>query len=189
VRPGLVTCGPEPSARSVLDSALHCALTMALRARLMKQAGHILAGIMVLGSLAAIVGACGEGNGSAACLPEDVERCTCADGKSGFTVCDPKAGAFYGACNCALDASPYLPEAGVEASSDAAPAEAGACSGPVLAFMCSCSTEPGSPQCPSGDTCYPYPSKGSHCSHPCKEATDCAAPSPGCSPMDECKAP
>lgn len=163
---------------------------MGPRTRRMKQAGHILAVLVVLGSLSAIVGACGEGNGGAACLPEDVERCTCADGKSGFMVCDPKAGAFYGACNCAIDASPYLPEAGVEASVEAG--EGGAmmmCGGPVLSFMCPCSTAPGSPACPAGDTCYSYPSKGPHCSHPCKVATDCAPPSPGCSPMGECKVP
>lgn len=154
----------------------------------MKQAGHILAGFAIVAGFVALVGACGEGNGGAACLPEDVERCTCADGKSGFMVCDPKAGAFYGACNCEIDASPYLPEAGVEASTDA-PMEASSCSGPVLAFMCACSTAIGSPQCPEGDTCYSYPSKGPHCSHPCKEPTDCASPSPGCSPMGECKAP
>jgi hypothetical protein len=63
------------------------------------------------------------------------------------------------------------------------------CSGPVLSFMCPCSTAPGSPRCPSLDTCYPYPSKGPHCSHPCRTAMDCAPPSPGCTPMGECKAP
>ncbi len=169
---------------------MHSALTMAPRARRMKQASHILAGIIVLGSLVALAGACGEGSGGAACLPGDVERCTCADGHDGFTVCDLKAGAFYGACNCALDASPYLPEAGVEASAEGGEGGGGStCNGPVLSFMCPCSTTPGSPQCPSGDTCYAYPSKGPHCSHTCTTNMDCAAPSPGCSPMGECKVP
>jgi hypothetical protein len=165
---------------------------MGPRTRLMKQAGHILAGLIVLGSLTAIAGACGEGNGGVACLPEDVQRCTCADGRDGFMVCDPKAGAFYGACNCSIDASPYLPEAGVEASSDGGGEGGGMmlnCSGPTLSFMCPCSTSSGSPQCPAGDTCYPYPSKGPHCSHPCRANGDCAWPSPGCTPMGECKAP
>lgn len=165
---------------------------MAPRTRMMKQAGHILAVFVVLGSLAAIAGACGEGNGGAACLPGDVERCTCAGGKSGFTVCDPNAGAFYGACNCAIDASPYLPEAGVEAGPEEGGEGGGMtmmCGGPVLEFMCPCSMAAGAPQCPSGDSCYPYPSKGPHCSHPCKSNLDCASPSPGCTPMGECKAP
>lgn len=157
----------------------------------MKHAGHILAVIVVLGSLAAVAGACGEGSGGAVCLPEDVERCTCADGKSGFMVCDPKAGAFYGACNCAIDASPYLPETGVEASSGGGGGEGGGamtCSGSVLAFMCPCSESSG-PPCAAGDMCYAFPSKGPHCTHPCTEPTQCAAPSPGCTPMGVCKAP
>lgn len=165
---------------------------MAPRARLMKHAGHILAVFVLLGPLTAILGACGEGNGGAACLPEDVERCTCADGKTGFTVCDPRAGAFYGACNCAIDASPYLPEAGVEASSEGGGEGGGTmmmCGGPVLSFMCACSQSAGSPQCSTGDMCYPFPSKGPHCTHACKTPMDCPPPSPGCTPMGVCKAP
>ncbi len=172
---------------------MHSALTMAPRARRMKQASHILAGIIVLGSLVALAGACGEGSGGAACLPGDVERCTCADGHDGFTVCDLKAGAFYGACNCALDASPYLPEAGVDASvpDGAEGGEGGGmtCTGPVLPFMCACSTAPGSPQCEPGTSCDAFPAKGPHCSKMCAVATDCPPPSPGCNNMGVCKAP
>lgn len=171
---------------------MQCAFTMGPRALPMKQAGHILAGLVIVAGLAALVGACGEGNGGAACLPEDVERCTCADGKSGFMVCDPKAGAFYGACNCALDASPYLPEAGVEASVEASgdgASEGGlSCSGPVLAFLCPCSTTPGAPQCSSGNQCDAFPAKGPHCSHPCKDGSDCPGGA-GCNNMGICKAP
>jgi hypothetical protein len=164
---------------------------MGPRARRMKQAGHILAGLSIVASFAVLVGACGEGNGAAACLPEDVERCTCADGHAGFMVCDPKAGAFYGACNCELDASPYLPEAGVEAAAQEGgdASDGGGCNGPVLAFMCVCSMAVGSPPCAPGTSCYDFPAKGQFCSKPCKEATDCPAPSPGCNMMGECKAP
>jgi hypothetical protein len=133
-----------------------------------------------------IVAACGEGSGGADCLPEDVQRCECADGHQGYAVCDPAAGSGYGACNCALDASPYLaqpaPEAGADADGDAA-------SSGGLSFMSPCSTAPGSPQCPAGTSCDEFPAKGPHCSKPCKEATDCPPPSPGCNMMGICKAP
>jgi hypothetical protein len=156
---------------------------MAVGAMPKKHASYIRSAVIALASFVSMM-ACGQGNGGAACLGEDVERCTCADGRSGFTVCDP-SGSGYGACNCDLDGSPYLPEAGVEASSaDGAEEGDGG-----LNFMDPCSTAAGSPQCPPGDTCYNYPSKGPHCSHPCTVATDCPPPSPGCTPMGECKAP
>jgi hypothetical protein len=139
-----------------------------------------------LSLFALLVVACGEGNGATNCLPEDVARCTCADGRAGFTVCDPEAGAFYGACNCDLAESPYLPEAGVEASAGDGASDGG---DGGLEFMSPCSTEPGSPRCPSGTSCDEFPAKGQFCSKPCKEATDCPAPSPGCNMMGVCKAP
>ncbi len=134
-----------------------------------------------------VVVACGQGSGGANCLPEDVERCTCTDGRDGFQVCDPKAATGYGACDCELDASPYLPEAGVEASIEAGEGSADASGG--LVFMSPCSTAPGSPQCPKGTSCDDFPAKGPHCSKPCAEATDCPPPSPGCNMMGVCKAP
>jgi hypothetical protein len=146
------------------------------------------------GLLLLVVAACNEGNGGAPCLAEDVERCTCDDGRSGFQVCPADGGGDYSTCDCDLDASPYLPEAGVEASVAAgedaeqeAEAEAEAAAG--LQFMSPCSNTPGAPQCPPGDSCYDFPAKGQFCSHPCKEATDCPAPSTGCNGMGECKAP
>lgn len=134
-----------------------------------------------------VVAACGEGNGATRCLPEDVERCTCADGRSGYEVCDPNAGAFYGACNCDVDAAPYLPvppDAAVEGDSDTDGGDGGG-----LSFMSPCSMAPGAPQCPAGTSCDEFPAKGPHCSKPCKEATDCPPPSPGCNMMGVCKAP
>ena len=144
--------------------------------------GRLLAVVMSLASV--VVVACGQGSGGANCLPEDVERCTCADGRDGFQVCDPKAATGYGACDCELDASPYLPEAGVEASIEASEGASGG-----LVFMSPCSTTAGSPQCPPGTSCDDFPAKGPHCSKPCAEATDCPPPSPGCNMMGVCKAP
>jgi hypothetical protein len=150
---------------------------------------RLLATLVSLAAL--VVVACGQGSGGANCLPEDVERCTCADGRDGFEVCDPTNASGYGACNCELDASPYLPEAGVEASVEASAAGDGEAdaSGGGLVFMSACSTAPGSPQCPPGTSCDNFPAKGPHCSKPCTEATDCPPPSPGCNMMGVCKAP
>jgi hypothetical protein len=148
-----------------------------------------VAGLAGLALLLLIV-ACDEGNGATPCLPEDVERCTCDDGQEGFEVCDPDGGGGYGACNCDLDASPYLPVAPDEAGSDAAPPDASDSGGDGgLSFMSSCSTAAGSPPCPPGTSCDDFPAKGQFCSKPCTEATDCPPPSPGCNMMGICKAP
>ncbi len=148
--------------------------------------GRVLAGLLSLAALLALVPlvACSEGTSSTPCLPEDVERCTCGDGSEGFEVCDPDGGGGYGACNCALDASPYLPEP-EEAGGDAE--EDGGDGG--LVFMSACSTSLGAPQCPSGTSCDDFPAKGQFCSKSCKVAMDCPPPSPGCNMMGTCKAP
>jgi hypothetical protein len=145
-----------------------------------------LAGLAVL----LLVVACNEGNGGAPCLPEDVERCTCDDGRDGFEVCPLDGGGDYGACDCDLDASPYLPEAGEpEGSSDAAEQGETSAGDGGLVFMSTCSTAVGSPQCPPGTSCDDFPAKGQFCSKPCTVATDCPPPSPGCNMMGVCKAP
>lgn len=151
---------------------------------------RLLAGLTGLAALVLVV-ACNESDASDAttpCLPEDVERCTCDDGRSGFEVCPPDGGGGYGACDCDLDASPYLPEP-EEASTEAGEegGEGGGDGG--LMFMSACSTAAGAPQCPPGTSCDDFPAKGQFCSKPCTEATDCPPPSPGCNMMGICKAP
>lgn len=155
----------------------------------MRQACH--RGIVgaVLGALVLVAAACGEGNGGAGCLPEDVQRCTCSDGRAGFAVCDPKAGSSYGACDCDLDASPYLVPPPLEAGADAEGEGSLSEGGSGLSFQSPCSMSPGAPQCPAGTSCDDFPAKGPHCSKPCKVATDCPPPSPGCNMMGVCKAP
>lgn len=158
---------------------------MAVGGRLMRHArDRALGG--ALASIAWICVACGQGNGGANCLPEDVERCACGDGRAGFMICDPRTSSGYGACNCELDASPYLPAAGLEAGEGDGAASAG---DGGLAFLSACSTAAGSPQCPAGTSCDDFPAKGPHCSRPCRLPTDCPAPSPGCNMMGVCKAP
>jgi hypothetical protein len=134
-----------------------------------------------------LAAACGEGGGAAACLPDDVQRCTCDDGRSGFRVCDSE-GRGYGACACDLDASPGLPR---PATADAtAGAEGGGGQSGVdggLSFLSPC--EPGGDPCPPGTSCDNFPSKGPHCSKPCKKPSDCPPPSPGCNPLGICRAP
>jgi hypothetical protein len=123
--------------------------------------------------------ACGEGNGAVACLPEDVARCTCDDGRQGFSLCDVEAGTAYGACVCDGGASPLLPEAGT--------GESGAEAAAGLQFMSPC--DPTNDQCPPGTSCDSFPAKGPHCSKLCKGNSDCPAPSPGCNMMGVCKTP
>ncbi|HEY3821206.1 MAG TPA: hypothetical protein VGL81_28770 [Polyangiaceae bacterium] len=145
-----------------------------------------LAGLSGLTAILLVV-ACSEGTSSTACLPEDVERCACDDGREGFTVCAPDGGGGYGACNCDLDASPYLPEP-EEASTDANEADGSGGDGGLM-FMSACTTTSGSPPCPPGTTCDDFPAKGQFCSKKCTEATDCPPPSPGCNMNGVCKAP
>jgi hypothetical protein len=154
---------------------------MGLGANPMKHAGHMV--IVLLALL--VVAACGEGNGGAACVPEDVERCQCDDGRSGYQVCDPEGGSGYGACRCDLDASPYLPEAGLDDAGSGDANDGGSCGTMPLAFMCPCVS---SSQCASG-LCGTFPAKGNKCTVPCKSPSDCPAPSPGCNMMGLCKSP
>ncbi len=150
----------------------------------LKHASHTAFGALV--PLVLLVAACGQGSGGAACLPEDVQRCTCEEGRTGFRVCDPAAASGYGACRCDLDASPYLPSPGAEDAGDGgASGEGGSHGG--LTFMSPCN--PADDQCPPGTSCDSFPAKGPHCSKPCKVATDCPAPSPGCSMMGICRSP
>lgn len=40
--------------------------------------------------------------------------------------------------------------------------------------------------CPSGDTCYPFKKRGPHCTHTCEAASECEAPSHGCTKINIC---
>ena len=101
--------------------------------------------------------------------------------RSGFAVCDPDGGGGYGACDCDLDASPYLPEAGVEASRRRRRRERRGGGGRARSSCPRAARSPARPQCPAGDTVRRLPREGPVLlASPCKEATDCPPPSPGC---------
>jgi len=57
----------------------------------------------------------------------------------------------------------------------------------LLPFMSAC-TVGHDEECATG-LCFDFNSKGPHCTHACTVATDCEAPSDGCSGMGVCKAP
>ncbi|MBP9087878.1 MAG: hypothetical protein KBG15_17285 [Kofleriaceae bacterium] len=71
-------------------------------------------------------------------------------------------------------------------SPDAAPTIDGP-AGAAPKYMTSCTI--GGTACESPYTCYDFNSKGPHCSKTCSVATDCPAPSTGCSGMGICKVP
>jgi hypothetical protein len=139
----------------------------------------LVAFLSMQGALAA--GACSSGDaGPSACAPNDARPCACADGRSGISRCTA-AGDGYGACAC--DTS----DGGGEEASDApddvldGPGEADA----LLPFLAPCSTNA---ECETG-LCFPFPSKGPHCTKQCTSGADCPAPSPGCNPMGICRVP
>lgn len=118
------------------------------------------------------------------CSPGDYVPCKTSDGSAGAALCNDE-GTAYGACDpsALLDGSlPPAPDAGDEASTG----DGGPCGDPAnLGFLCPCSD---SSKCES-KVCNTFPSRGMFCTHACTKDTDCAAPSPGCTPKGLCKVP
>jgi hypothetical protein len=139
-----------------------------------KLAGWVLAAI----ACGAIASACT--NKGTPCAAGDWEHCTCASGGTGYQQCTSD-GESYGACDCS-GTIPGIPSA--DAGSDAG-AAADAQDAGLLPFMSPCSTNA---ECDTG-LCFNFNARGSHCSKPCTQATDCPPPSTGCSGMNVCKSP
>jgi hypothetical protein len=136
---------------------------------------------LVLVSLA-VAAFSGCGSEGAACYPTDWEACTCADATRGYHQCVAE-GDGYGACDCS-GATPGLTPVSVDGGpGDAAPdaAEGGA----LAPFLAICKVNA---DCES-NVCFPFNSKGPHCTIACNADADCPAPSPGCSHMGVCKPP
>lgn len=122
----------------------------------------------------------GCGSGGDACYPTDWEACTCADAARGYHQC-AEAGDSYGACDCSGATPGLLPLGADGGPGDAAPVDGG----PLAPFLATCAV---SADCES-NVCYPFNSKGPHCTIACNADAECPAPSPGCSHMGVCKAP
>jgi len=127
----------------------------------------------------------------APCACHGADEQTCYPGDFVYADAAPDGAREYAWCSAdgthyvAYDGDPtVVPEA---APADAAAPDASACdpgAGP-LAFMCGGCTS--NDQCAAGNTCFPFNNKGAHCTHPCKGAIDCPAPSGGCGNQGVCK--
>jgi hypothetical protein len=126
-------------------------------------------------ALALGLAAC-DGAAPRECLPGDFERCTCDDGRDGFSQCDAE-GASYGACG----------RCGQTALGGAGPGGAGpgGTGGGLVGFLEPCEVDE---DCETG-LCHSFNAKGRRCSRPCDDDADCESPSPGCNMMGVCKAP
>jgi hypothetical protein len=133
--------------------------------------------LLFVGGLAVLAPACG--GKETPCYAGDWQRCDCATGGSGYQQCSAD-GEAYGACDCSgnIPGVPSL-DGSVDAPAESAP-DAG-----LLPFMSPCEKNE---ECVTGN-CFPFNSKGPHCTKPCTQATDCPPPSTGCSNMGVCKSP
>lgn len=135
-----------------------------------------LASCSVILAMVALFGGCDTAG--EACYPADYEACTCADGARGYHQCVAQ-GDGYSTCDCS-GATPGLVLA------DAGPGDAASEEGGSLAsFLAICAVNA---DCES-NVCFPFNSKGPHCTIACNADADCPAPSPGCSHMGVCKPP
>jgi hypothetical protein len=78
---------------------------------------------------------------------------------------------------CSEDKKMYVAPDADPGAPDAGPA----------AYLEPCVLQPDN--CDAPEMCFMFNNKGPHCTHTCSVATDCAAPSPGCSGMGVCKVP
>ena len=139
-------------------------------------------------ALAAIFAAgCTSNTAGDGCQAGDQRACNCADGAHGYAQCSEGA---LTACQCTapsdagasqdaapLDAMPdsHLHEGGV-AKTDAGFGE----------FMGPCNVDA---DCPPGDMCFTFATKGPHCTRSCQTSADCPPPSVGCNPRNICAVP
>jgi hypothetical protein len=103
------------------------------------------------------------------CHAGDWTECRCEDGRAGYAPCDAAdgEGEGYGACRC--DGTPGLEE--------------GSGGGAAGALYTPCEIDA---DCDSG-LCFPFNSRGPHCTLACDDGTECPAPSSGCNDKGVCK--
>jgi hypothetical protein len=120
--------------------------------------------------------ACGEDQ--PACFAGDHRACACASGAAGYQACSA-SGDGYERCVC----DGRTP--GLDGSVEAAASDGGAGDAALASFMQPCQTNA---DCAT-DLCFPFNAKGPYCSKPCKDSSECEAPSTGCNNQGVCKVP
>ncbi|MBX3192800.1 MAG: hypothetical protein KF819_37800 [Labilithrix sp.] len=134
-------------------------------------------GVVVLTMAMLVVAACTTD--FPPCYRGEYRGCSCPDGARGYESCNITQDGF-GACVCD-GRTPGV--AGIrEAGADVV--ESGP---PTGTYMQPCAPNN---QCTDGTTCALFPNKGSFCTKPCKDPTDCPPPAKTCSSMrGVCAAP
>ena len=126
-----------------------------------------------------VVAACDEGNGAAPCLPEDVERCTCDDGRAGFAVCPADGGGGLRRVRLQSRCEP-VPARGRRRRRRRwrrRERRGGGARAPVHVPVQHAARRAGVSR---RGHLLRLPREGPVLLAPCKEATDCPPPSPGC---------
>jgi hypothetical protein len=121
---------------------------------------------------AALAFACSTSSSGAACQSGDTQQCTCDGGATGTKTC---SGNQFGACVC----SGTVGDGGHEGGPSTSDAGFGQ-------YMGSCEA---AADCPAGDLCNAFPSKGNICTHACDSGAQCEPPSPRCNPRGLCAVP
>ena len=116
----------------------------------------------------------------APCYRGEYQGCRCASGAHGYQACNVTEEGFQ---SCVCDGTTPGVDGGREASDvDAHDASAGG------AFLAPCGANGACSE--AGNVCFAFPSKGQICTKKCTTASDCPAPSPGCTPSNGvCRAP
>lgn len=116
----------------------------------------------------------------APCYRGEYQGCRCASGAHGYQACNVTEEGFQ---SCVCDGTTPGVDGGREASDvDAHDASTGG------AFLAPCGANGACSE--AGNVCFAFPSKGQICTKKCTTASDCPAPSPGCTPSNGvCRAP
>ncbi len=133
---------------------------------------------MVLVALVRCTGSTDPDSGDA-CHPGDRLQCTCGSGALGLTTC---TSGTFGPCDCSITAPSGGDgggDGGHEGGASTSDAGFGNYLGPCLMTS----------DCPPGDICFMFGTKGLVCTHTCEASIECAAPSPKCNPRSVCAPP
>ncbi|MDB5220793.1 MAG: hypothetical protein JWO86_8720 [Myxococcaceae bacterium] len=136
------------------------------------------AGLLMVGLLFA----CGSSTdvGSSSCTTGQAEACNCADGTSSTAQC---VGGTLSTCACSVDGGTDAAQSGDGSKDGGGVSTSDAGFGQYLG-PCKVTAD-----CPMGDICFQFGTKGFVCTKNCTDSTQCPAPSPKCNPKMVCAPP